>query len=185
MSEPVGKGGDSPSSQDVLKFPHDHVRRELFNGELLVATTPTTRHQGVVSHLIYGLGQHPGRVYPPLTYVYLSDTDMVQPDVLYLRPENIGKVEDSFIRSAPDIVLEVCESETWRLDVRRKRNLYEKYRVPEYWIVELDADRVEVYRLEGDSYPTPTLFTRNATLTTPLIPGFALPVDDLLGPPED
>jgi Uma2 family endonuclease len=56
--------------------------------------------------------------------------------------------------------------------------------VPEYWYVDLDADRVEVYRLSGGSYGTPELMGREATLESALILGFRLPVDELLGAPD-
>ncbi|MGQ0679310.1 MAG: Uma2 family endonuclease [Actinomycetota bacterium] len=36
--------------------------------------------------------------------------------------------------------------------------LYERYRVPEYWFVDLDAERVELYLLDGQAYPEPGLF---------------------------
>jgi Uma2 family endonuclease len=175
--------------QDLQAFPEDNVRRELIDGELIATAAPAWRHQRVLTRLILRLGahceSHGGEVLPAPFDVYFSDIDVVEPDVLYVRPENVGRFEPRLIRSAPDLVVEVSSPTTRSLDQGRKRELYERFGVPEYWFVDLDADRVEVYRLGGDRYPTPTLLTRDATLTTPLIPGFALAVDDLLGPPEE
>jgi len=82
-------------------------------------------------------------------------------------------------------VVEVSSPTTRRLELVRKLDLYERFGVLEYWFVDLDADRVEVYRLEGDRYLAPRLFGRSDALSSPQIPGFTLSVDELLGPRED
>jgi Uma2 family endonuclease len=175
--------------EDLRAFPEDNLRREIIDGELFVAAAPTPRHQVVVATLVIDLGTHcrahGGRIYPGPIDVYFSLTDVVQPDLIYLSPHSFEKVEKNLVRSAPDLVVEVSSPTTRRIDQGRKRELYERFGVREYWFVDLDADRVEVYRLEGDRYPAPTLLTRDATLSTPLIPGFALTVDEMLGPPEE
>jgi Uma2 family endonuclease len=50
-------------------------------------------------------------------------------------------------------VVEVSSPSTRRLELVRKRELYQRFGVPEYWYVDLEADRVEVYRLSRGSYP--------------------------------
>lgn len=60
--------------------------------------------------------------------------------------------------------------------LRRKREVYERYGVAEYCYVDRDADRIEVYRLCDGRYPAPLLLGRDDTLTTPLLPGFSVPV---------
>ena len=64
----------------------------------------------------------------------------------------------------------------------RKRRLYARFGVPEYWIVDPDRARVEVHRLpEGaDQYSGPTILEPGATLTTDLLPGLEIDVADLL-----
>jgi Uma2 family endonuclease len=174
--------------EDLRAFPEDNLRREIIDGELFVTAAPLTRHQRVLTTLVWSLHSHArthgGEVYPAPTDVYFSETNVVEPDVIYLSPQSLVKVEKPFVRSAPDLVVEVSSPATRRVDVGRKRELYERFGVPEYWFVDLDADRVEVYRLEGDRYPPPTMLTHSDRLQSPHIPGFALAVDDLLGPPE-
>src|SRR5439155_24985490 len=109
----------------------------------------------------------------------------VEPDVIYLGPSSLGKADKSFVRSAPDLVIEVSSPSTRHVDLVRKRELYERFGVPEYWFVDLDVDRVEVYLLEAAHYGAPRLLGRGETIRSPNISDFALDVDDLLGPPED
>jgi len=175
--------------EDLRAFPEDNFRRELIDGELVVTAAPSTRHQEVVlelgARLLAYTKVHGGKVYVAPTDVFFTDSNVVEPDVLFVRPEHVSKVEKPFIRGAPDLVVEVSSPSTRRLELVRKRELYERFGVPEYWYVDLDADRVEVYRLDAGRYGPPTLLSRAGTLETPQAPGFAILVGDLLGPPED
>jgi Uma2 family endonuclease len=174
--------------EDLRAFPEDNLRRELIDGELIVTAAPSTRHQDVVVWICVRLAlyteEHGGKVYVAPTDVFLSDVNVVEPDVLYVRPENVSRVELPFVRGAPDLVVEVSSPSTRRLELVRKRELHERFGVPEYWYVDLDADRVEVYRLEAGAYGPPTLLTRADTLQSPQVPGLSIGVDDLLGPAE-
>jgi Uma2 family endonuclease len=96
----------------------------------------------------------------------------------------MGQVERRFVRSAPDVVVEVSSPSTRRLELVRKRELYERFGVPEYWYVDLDADRVEVHRLESGRFTVPEILARSDTLRSDQTPGFSIAVDDLLGPSE-
>jgi Uma2 family endonuclease len=61
----------------------------------------------------------------------------------------------------------------------------ERFAVPEYWYVDLDADRVEVYRLREGRYDLPELLGRGDRLESHQLPGLAIPVNQILGPAED
>jgi Uma2 family endonuclease len=175
--------------QDLQAFPEDNLRRELIDGELVVTAAPPTRHQDVVVRLVVALGTycqaHGGKVYAAPTDVYLSETNVVEPDVLYLGPSSLERVEKPFVRSAPDLVVEVSSPSTRHLDLVRKRELYERFRVNEFWFVDLNGDRVEVYLLQGGEYAPPQLLGRGEALRSPQIPELSIDVNDLLGPPED
>jgi Uma2 family endonuclease len=173
---------------DLQDFPEDNLRREIIGGELIVTASPVTRHQRValrLARLFLDYEETHGgvAVMAPLD-VYLSESDVVEPDVLFVTGANRTKIESRFIRGAPDVVVEISSPSTRRLELVRKRELYERYGVPEYWYVDLDADRIEVYRLER-SYKTPELLGRGDTLRSEVLPGFAAEVDYVLGDPED
>jgi Uma2 family endonuclease len=175
--------------QDLQAFPEDNLRRELIDGELIVTAAPALRHQRVVLRLGAALldhaDRHGGEAFVAPTDVFLSEGNVVEPDVVYVRPENAGKLEKALIRSAPDLVVEVSSPSTRRLDLVRKRKLYERFGVPEYWFVDLDADRVEIYLLSEGRYGQPVLLDRGGVLGSAQFEGFSIEVDALLGPPED
>ncbi len=56
--------------------------------------------------------------------------------------------------------------------------------VPEYWYVDLQADRIEIYDLESDGYGVPRILRRGDVLTSNQVPGFELAVDKILGQDE-
>ncbi|MGH8904327.1 MAG: Uma2 family endonuclease [Egibacteraceae bacterium] len=171
---------------DLASFPDDGLRRELIGGELIVSPAPRLRHQRVVAEFTTEFTLHTrahgGTVFPAPTDVYLTHEDVVEPDVLFVRPEHSDRIEDKFVRSAPDIVVEVSSPSTRHLELVRKRDLYERHGVPEYWHIDLDADSVQVSRLDRGRYSHPETLTRRDKLTSPLLPGFAVAIDELLGP---
>jgi len=116
--------------------------------------------------------------------VFFTDANVVEPDVLFVRADHIERVEEKFVRSAPDVVVEVSSPSTRRLELVRKLQLYERFGVPDYWYVDLQAERIEVYRLKGDRYGTPALLTRGERLSSPQLPGFEIDVDTVLGSPD-
>lgn len=175
------------SYADLQAFPDDNLRRELIDGELIVTAAPRLRHQGVVATLTAKLWQyaaeHGGRVFPAPTDVYFSATDVVEPDVLFVTAANLGKLEERFVRSAPDLVVEISSPSTRKLELVRKRDLYERYAVPEYWYVDIELDQVQVYRL-AEGYGIARILGRGKTLESETLSAFTISIDDLLGPPE-
>lgn len=170
---------------DLAGFPDDHLRREIIDGDLIVTPSPVPRHQSAVTNLVVGLHayqrRHGGQVYPAPLDVFFADDNVVEPDVLFILSEHLEQVEDKFVRDAPDLVVEISSPSTRRLELVRKRELYQRFGVPEYWYVDLEVDRVEIYRLLDGRYPPPELRFRGQTLAAASLPGFSIPADEALG----
>lgn len=170
---------------DLAGFADDHVRREIIDGELIVTPSPVPRHQSAVTNLVVGLHSyqrgHGGRVYPAPLDVVFADDNVVEPDVLFIRAEHLDRVGDRFVSDAPDLVVEISSPGTRRLELVRKRELYQRFGVPEYWYVDLEVDRVEIYRLVDGRYPAPEFRFRGQSVDAASLPGFSIPVDEVLG----
>src|SRR5881296_669721 len=80
--------------QDLQRFPEDNLRRELIDGELIVTAAPATRHQRVVTKLVVRLftycEAHGGEVLPAPLDVYFTETNVVEPDVLFVKYTSSG-----------------------------------------------------------------------------------------------
>ncbi|GJL55318.1 MAG: restriction endonuclease [Nitrospirales bacterium] len=168
--------------EDYLGFPEDGKRHELIDGEHHVTPAPLTKHQRISVNLTSALHQHcqhtqQGRIFSAPTDVVLTDTDVVQPDILFIRSERLSIITRQNIQGAPDLVIEILSATTRQRDERLKRTLYEQHGVNEYWIVDPELDSIKIYRLQEGRYGTCqelTLEDPQATLTTPLLPGFSL-----------
>ena len=90
-------------------------------------------------------------------------------------------VTEDNIQGAPDLVIEILSPSTRRTDEIVKRKLYERFAVPEYWIVDPELEIVKVYRFEGGRYVRAAELSLESSdaLETPLLPGFRLPLADV------
>ena len=118
-----------------------------------------------------------GRVFVSPLDVRLSEHDIVEPDVIVVAVDRIEIIKEKFMLGPPSLLVEVVSDP--RTDRVRKRALYARSGVPEYWIVDPDADRIEVHRLEAGRYGKPKIFEPDETLTTSVLHGFALSLADL------
>jgi Uma2 family endonuclease len=131
--------------------------------------------------LLANCDRYGGKVYVAPRDVFFTDRNVVEPDVIYVWPEELDRNEERVTRGAPTLVVEVSSPSTRHLELVRKKELYARFGVPEYWYVDLDAERVEVYRFEAGGYGIPQMLGRDAELSSPLIPGFSIATSELLG----
>ena len=179
-----GSPGVKLTYDDFVLFPDDGLRHELIDGEHFVTPAPTLKHQRVSFNLTLQLGKwlelHPvGRLfYAPLDVV-LSQSDVVEPDLLYMSSARAAEIETTAnIRGVPELVVEIGSPSTRRRDETIKRSLYERAGVSEYWVVDPELDLVRVYRRDGERLTRPYELSLEAgdVLTTSLLPGLELPL---------
>ena len=120
-----------------------------------------------------------GEVATAPTDVVLSDTEVVQPDVLFVSRERTHIIAQDGIHGAPDLVVEILSPSTARRDLTFKRRLYAKHGVKEYWQVNIDERRVTVLSLGNGDYEVAAVYGSGETLTSPVLPGFALVIDEI------
>jgi len=170
---------------DLQRFPEDdHVRREIIDGELFVTVSPRPEHQVVSMRIgiafIKWLDEAGGLVFTNDVDVVIDDHNVVIPDVQVFMPQHVDRVGQRYVEGPPDLAVEVSSPSTKGRDRIRKRALYERYGVTEFWIVDMDSDVIEVYRLGDDGYGPPERFGPGDTVTTALIEGFAEPFERLV-----
>jgi Uma2 family endonuclease len=140
--------------QDTLLMPEDGKRYEAIDGELYVTPTPSRRHQRASLNLARALCsilEDPGHgwIYLAPTGVELPDTDEgVQPDIVFVSKARAGILVKEGIRGAPDLVVEILSPSTADRDRTIKKKLYQRHGVAQYWVVDPDAQSVEVWDFE-------------------------------------
>lgn len=181
-------GVDEPRGRltyaDYVSLPDDGRRYQLVEGELVVMASPNTRHQLVVGEIYYRLRQHIdqlrlGRVMVSPLDVVLDDHNVLQPDVLFVSTERGGVVAPQNLRGAPDLCVEVLSPGTEPLDRVRKLELYARFGVSHYWIVDLDAHAIEEYLREGEVFRVRSVTSFDDTFRPALFPSFELSLSAL------
>lgn len=160
-------------------------RYEIIAGELHVTTAPHIRHQMTCSQIIteLSLWARPTQAgvavaAPGLIY---ADADAVIPDVVWVSRARMATIigQDGKLHGSPDLVIEVLSpgKANAERDREKKLQLYARYAVPEYWIVDWRAVKIEIYRLIDDRLELVDTLRSGDTLVSPLLPGFSCPLE--------
>ena len=168
--------------EDYAKTPDDE-RWELIDGELIPMASPTVPHQSVDALLgaklvILVTEQGLGMVFHSIDVV-LSPHNTFRPDLIFVSNERAGIITHANIQGAPDLVVEIRSPSTAGLDEVTKRELYERYGVPEYWLADPEAQTVTVLLLGESGYEVVGIYAKGDTLTSPTLKGFSLNLDEI------
>ena len=169
--------------QDYLNAPDDE-RYELLNGELILVASPNMDHQDVVTNLgthvsVFVREGDLGKLYFAPTDVILSDTEVVQPDLLFISKEREHIRTPANIQGAPDLIVEILSPSSARRDWGYKRELYARHEVKEYWIVDPANRIVCVMLLKDGVLKLEATYGEGDTVTSSTLEGFSVDVGGL------
>jgi Uma2 family endonuclease len=143
----------------VFALPDDGRRYELIDGELVVSPAPGGRHQVAVTALLLRIGPlltpaagTSARILVSPADLRLGEEEILQPDLFIYQTESGRPLSDWRDITSLLVAIEVLSPSTARHDRGLKRLRYQRARVPEYWIVDLDGRVVERWRPD-DSRP--------------------------------
>ena len=127
---------------------HDERRFELIEGEITEMAPPIVLHQDIILNTAFILKPiiPNGRIYISPIEVYLDEHNIPQPDLVWVAPNSICKVERKRLVGAPDLIVEVLSPSTAKLDKTTKFSLYEKHGSLEYWLVDPEYTQIEVWK---------------------------------------
>lgn len=165
---------------DLVALPDDCLRHELIDGEHFVTPSPNTAHQTISKRLFLTLNRYVERhrtgevLYAPFD-VKLSAWTVLVPDLVYFTARRFARVvNEKHATASPDLVVEILSPGTRRRDMGRKRAVYDREGVREYWIVDPDAQSVAVLRRPratgGLTGVTVLTHTNQDILESPLFP---------------
>jgi Uma2 family endonuclease len=160
-------------------LPADGRRYEIHEGELSVTAAPSPRHQIISRNLFrildtYVKTQGIGEVlYAPLD-VILSDTSIVQPDIVYLDPARVGAISQRGVEGPPTLVVEVLSPATTLIDRSTKHQLYASYGVPFFWLVDPEGRTVDAFVLGPQGYSLAVRAFGNDPVNPPPFPDINL-----------
>ena len=149
-------------------LPADGKRHEIVDGQHVVNPAPATYHQTLSRRIQFqlytqielkGLGQ----VFDAPTDLQLSDTDIVQPDLIVVLESNRRIITRTHIKGVPDIVVEILSDSSKQHDRVDKRALYQSAGIREYWIVDPESRVLEQLILRDRGYELAGRHARSVT----------------------
>lgn len=161
----------------------DNFRYELLNGILIRKGSPTIKHQRIVRKIAFAfekfLEQKPvGEVFSTPLDVVLDDHNAPQPDIFFVSKDKkyILDEEEQVVIGTPDIIIEILSPGSVKKDRITKKKIYERCKVPEFWMVDPSYRNIEIYKLAGDTYELAYFVEESGTLKSTVLAGFELPL---------
>ena len=173
--------------EDYLKTSDDE-RWELLNGELIMIASPNTAHQRTIGKLHLFLGsfvrdRRLGEIFIAPYDVVLSNTNVLQPDLLFVANDKESIITADNIQGIPSLVVEVLSPSTSTRDREVKRDIYAEHGVGEYWLVDPYACTVSVMALQGSALQEIGAYGAEDSMTSPTLPGLSLDLRDIFQSP--
>ena len=180
--------GTRMSVAEFLDLPDTEERNkmELDDGELYIMPRPRFVHQFIafwlgwhIANYINSFAEPPAEVYiDPVTILSRDPRRVLIPDLTVILAGQPGQIVGGYFEGVPDIAVEVLSSDRDR-DLVRKRRIYSEAGVSEYWIFDPVNDTALLLELRDGDYVSRARLTAEDTLTTPLLPGLAIPLAEL------
>lgn len=158
---------------DYLKFTDDEIV-EIIDGRICaMSPAPSRIHQELIMELSAEIRNYiksnngKCKVYPaPFDVVLVDENEnsndsknIVQPDISVICDKN--KLTDKGCTGSPDMIIEIISPFNPSNDYVRKLNLYEQFKIREYWIVNPMKKNILVYTLTDNGYGMPDIYTFN------------------------
>ncbi len=174
---------DKKTILDYEKLP-EGAPFQLINGELIMNPAPHFFHQKIVMRLATKLfsfvdSKELGEVVASPVDVYLSDTEIYQPDIVFISKERLSIIVDGRIKGAPDIVVEVLSPSTGFYDLSHKRSIYESSGIKEYWIVYPQEEIIEVLENVSGEFRQIARVKREGNVASKVLQGFSVSLADI------
>jgi Uma2 family endonuclease len=153
---------------------------QLINYDLIRSPSPVPLHQLISVRLVRAISNFLDSkndegffVNAPMD-VKFDDGNVLQPDILYISGQRKNDLIKDHIEGAPDFVIEILSPTNAYYDLRQKKDIYEKYGVKEYIIIDPVAQNADLYALKDGVYYLHQKVQKDEQLNSIVIPGLIL-----------
>jgi Uma2 family endonuclease len=88
-----------------------------------------------------------GEVFGSRVALRLNDRNGPEPDILFVRADRRHLIKRGHIDGPADLVVEIVSPDSVERDYVKKRRQYERFKVPEYWIIDEEEQKMTLLRL--------------------------------------
>lgn len=143
---------------EVFQMLPEGTLAEVIENQLFMTPAPSPDHQETSGDLFIEISlfvkkKKLGKVYIAPIDLYLDEySNVVQPDLLFISKNNSLVIDKRGLRGVPDLIIEILSPGNKNYDSLKKKNLYEKFGVKEYWMVDPETKLATGFLLEGNRY---------------------------------
>jgi Uma2 family endonuclease len=181
---------DTPSTERMtarqyIDHPHSERKSDLINGVFIMAQPAAFVHECLLSLFVTTMGnfvssKHLGKVMGSRLAYRLSEENVFQPDVSFIRADRVHLARTVYFPGPPDIAVEIVSPSSRHYDEVEKRVNYGRYGVQEYWLINpMDETAVFLARMDGEWVPIPA---DEGIVRSQVLDGFWLKLDWIFPP---
>jgi Uma2 family endonuclease len=168
---------------EYLAMPEGAPYFQFIHGKPKQMPSPTFQHQSILMAISFALNTFVTRhnlgvvAFAPLD-VYLDGRNYVQPDAMFISHERTSIIQKR-IHGAPDLVVEILSPSNAEDDVVEKKSVYEAHRVREYWIIDPDAQTIEVWVNSENGFERGSSAEKRGAVISSVLQGFSVNAEDI------
>jgi Uma2 family endonuclease len=158
---------------------------QLINYDLIMSPSPNPYHQKISFELTILMGNflkatnNKGFAVAAPMDVKLDDGNVFQPDFIFISASRVPEIIKDRIEGAPDLVIEILSPSNGYYDLRQKKDIYEKYGVAEYIIIDPMQQSAEVYVLKDGKYALDQKTQNIGSFHSTVLKGFSVDLKEL------
>ena len=183
-----------PSPPLITRHDYEAMREgppyyQVIEGDLLMSPSPTTYHQELIGRIFSAIDRflekrRLGRVFLAPLDVFLTETNVFQPDVMFVSKDHSSIITAKGIEGAPDLVIEILSPSTAVYDKRSKRKIYARTGVQEFWLVDPEIKQIQIFHLAEDSETPVATHGPKAVFSSRLLPGLKFKASSIFRNPS-
>jgi len=150
---------DLMTTMELYKTLPEGLRAEIIDSQIYMSPAPFMIHQRILNKInnkLFNYLEEMGHgevVIAPMDVFFDEEKNSVQPDLAVLLDTNPAVRENSgHIHGSPDLLVEVLSEGNQAYDLILKKELYQRFGVKEYWVVEPYSKRTYVFQWIDGSY---------------------------------
>ncbi|MEO3402778.1 Uma2 family endonuclease [Mucilaginibacter sp. CAU 1740] len=158
---------------------------QLINYDLIRSPSPIPIHQVISVKITQAIAnfldqkEDNGFLVSAPMDVMFNDVNVLQPDILYISENRVAELVKNRLEGAPDLIIEILSPSNAYYDLRQKKDIYEKFGVKEYIIIDPVQENADLYLLQNGVYHLHQKAQKNEILNSVILQGLSIELTKL------
>ncbi len=156
----------------------DDQKADLIDGVIYMASPENVDANKLFLWLVtiihlYVRKKNLGEVFGSRVACRLDDKNAPEPDILFVSSKHHGRILRGGVDGSPDLAIEIVSPESVERDYKKKHRQYQRFKIPEYWIVDEEEQKLTLFRLDNKGKYR-EIAARKGVLHSQVLQGFRL-----------